>query len=85
MTAGSLIDWWDRPIVDIGLPGLDKGQGAIFIVAGPGQEVPVDGAPAGALLLTSRTLTAALFSRVLEADPQKAQALLNSQHLVRNS
>jgi hypothetical protein len=75
-TAGSLIDWWDRPIVDIGLPGLDKGQGAIFIVAGPGQEVPVDGAPAGALLLNSRTLTAALFSRVLEADPQKAQALL---------
>lgn len=72
MTAGALIDWWDRPIADVGIPGPDQGQGARFLLVGPGQEAPqVD----GYRVLRSRTLNTLLFYRVLETDPVKAKAL----------
>jgi hypothetical protein len=72
MTAGALVDWWDRPITDMGIPGPDKGQGARFLFVGPGQEAPqVD----GYRLFRSRTFNALLFYRVLETDPVKANAL----------
>ncbi len=72
MTAGALIDWWDRPITDVGVPGPDKGQGARFLFVGPGQEAPqVD----GYRVLHSRTFKTLLFYRVLETDPVKANAL----------
>ncbi len=72
MTAGALVDWWDRPITDMGIPGPDKGQGAKFLFVGPGQEAPqVD----GYRVFRSRTFNALLFYRVLETDPVKANAL----------
>ena len=72
MTAGALIDWWDRPIADVGIPGPDQGQGARFLLVGPGQEAPqVD----GYRVLRSRTLNTLLFYRVLETDLVKANAL----------
>jgi hypothetical protein len=72
MTAGALIDWWDRPITDVGIPGPDKGLGATFLFVGPGQEAPqVD----GYRLFRSRTFNTLLFYRVLETDPVKADAL----------
>jgi len=72
MTAGALIDWWDRPITDVGIPGPDKGQGAKFLFVGPGQEAPqVD----GYRVFRSRTFNTLLFYRVLEIDPVKANAL----------
>jgi len=53
-----LIDWWDRPIADVGIPGPDQGQGARFLLVGPGQEAPqVD----GYRVLRSRTLNTLLF------------------------
>jgi hypothetical protein len=72
MTAGALLDWWDRPIVDVGVPGPDKGQGARFLFVGPGQEAPqVD----GFLVYHSPTINTLFFYRVLETDPVKAKAL----------
>jgi hypothetical protein len=72
MTAGALIDWWDRPITDLGVPGPDKGEGAKFLIVGPGQEEPqVD----GYRVFRSRTFNTCLFYRVLETDPVKANAL----------
>lgn len=72
MTAGALIDWWDRPITDVGIPGPDQGQGARFLLVGPGQEaLPVD----GYRRIRSRTLNTLLFYRVLETDPAKAKTL----------
>lgn len=76
-TAGSLIDWWDRPITDVGQPGLDKGEGATFVLLGPGQEAPT-ALPAGAHVLRSRTLRALFFGRLLEADAAKGRAILSS-------
>lgn len=78
MTAGALIDWWDRPITDVGLPGPDKGQGARFLFVGPGQEVPqVD----GYLVFHSHTFNNVFFYRVLETNPAKANALVTSVHI----
>ncbi len=72
MTAGALIDWWDRPITDVGVPGPDRGQGARFLFVGPGQEAPqVD----GYRVFRSRTYKILLFYRVLETDPLKANFL----------
>jgi hypothetical protein len=72
MTAGALNDWWDRPITDLGVPGPDKGQGAMYIFVGPGQEAPQ---VEGYRLFRSRTFNTLLFYRVLETDPLKATAL----------
>jgi hypothetical protein len=75
MTAGALLDWWDRPITDVGLPGPDQGQGAKFLFVGPGQEAPqVD----GYRIFHSHTFKTVLFYRVLEVDPAKANALVTS-------
>ena len=72
MTAGALIDWWDRPITDMGIPGPDKGQGVKYLFVGPGQAAPqVD----GYRVFRSRTFNTLLFYRVLETDPAKANAL----------
>ena len=72
-TAGLVNDWWDRPVTDLGVPGPDKGQGAKFLLIGPGQEVPESG---GYRVLHSRTLSAWFGYRILDTDPEKAQALL---------
>lgn len=34
-TAGGVLDFWQRPIFDLGLTGPDKGRGATYIVVGP--------------------------------------------------
>jgi hypothetical protein len=75
MTAGMLVDWWDRPITDVGLPGPDKGQGAKFLFVGPGQEAPQGD---GYRVFHSRTFNTLFAYRVLETDPAKAGALVTS-------
>ncbi|AZQ62542.1 DUF1254 domain-containing protein [Flammeovirga pectinis] len=41
-TAGYVADAWQRPIIDCGITGNDKGQGTKLLVIGPGQDVPSD-------------------------------------------
>jgi hypothetical protein len=35
-TAGGLLDFWQRPFSDLGQTGPDKGQGAKYLILGPG-------------------------------------------------
>lgn len=78
MTAGALVDWWDRPITDVGLPGPDKGQGARYLFVGPGQAASqVD----GYRTFHSRTFKTLFFYRVLETDPAKAATLVTTLHI----
>jgi hypothetical protein len=72
LTAGALVDWWDRPITDVGMPGPDMGQGAKFLFVGPGQEAP---AAEGYRVFRSRTSSTMFFYRVLETNPDKAKVL----------
>lgn len=71
-TAGSLIDWWDRPIIDLGIPGPDAGNGVTYTLTGPNRP------PAPDKTLQSRTNRVLLFCRILEPDPQKADAIFAS-------
>ncbi len=34
-TAGGVLDFWQRPVFDLGLTGPDKGKGATYVVVGP--------------------------------------------------
>ena len=38
-TAGGVLDFWQRPITDLGLTGPDKGQGGKYILVGPEDDV----------------------------------------------
>ncbi len=40
MTAGYVGDQWQRPILDTGVTGADKGQGIKLLIVGPSNEVP---------------------------------------------
>ena len=35
MTAGGFLDFWQRPVADVGLTGPDQGKGATYIIVGP--------------------------------------------------
>ena len=42
-TAGAIVDFWQRPVTDMGLTGPDKGAGGRYLIIGPGQSVADDG------------------------------------------
>ncbi|WKX11119.1 DUF1254 domain-containing protein [Streptomyces sp. NL15-2K] len=79
-TAGSLVDWWDRPLIDVGASAPDAGKGAVFILVGPGQEAPKD-LPRGARVLRSRTRKVLLFSRGLDSDPRKVEEIFETARI----
>ena len=37
LSAGGVLDFWQRPLFDMGQTGPDKGAGAKYLVVGPGQ------------------------------------------------
>ncbi len=41
-SAGFVDDLWQRPVMDVGLPGVDKGEGGKYLLLGPGQKTPAD-------------------------------------------
>jgi hypothetical protein len=41
-SAGFVDDLWQRPVMDVGLPGVDKGKGGKYLLLGPGQKTPED-------------------------------------------
>ncbi|KAA9382283.1 DUF1254 domain-containing protein, partial [Neorhizobium galegae] len=75
-TAGSLIDWWDRPLIDVGISGPDGGKGAEFILVGPAYEAP-ENFPDGAKVLRSRTNKVLMFCRGLDGDLTKVEAVFS--------
>lgn len=79
-TAGSLIDWWDRPLSDVGASGPDGGKGAILVVTGPQHAAPTD-ILAGARLLRSRTNKVLMFCRGLDGDPDKVEAVFTKARI----
>ncbi|MCE5288067.1 MAG: DUF1254 domain-containing protein [Nocardiaceae bacterium] len=71
-TAGALIDWWERPITDVGLIGPDQGRGAKYLLVGPGQDAPED---PGYHVFRSRTVHVPFFFRVLNPEADDAEAI----------
>lgn len=75
-TAGGILDFWQRPVTDLGLTGPDRGTGGKYLIIGPGQEVPPDVAADHIVQSTTNNIMHGL--RVLTPDPQEAAALTAS-------
>ncbi|MDG2618067.1 DUF1254 domain-containing protein [Thermoleptolyngbya sichuanensis XZ-Cy5] len=75
-TAGGILDFWQRPITDMGLTGPDRGTGGKYLVIAAGQEVPQDAE--GYWVVQSPTNNLFHAFRVLSTEPQEAEALTAS-------
>jgi len=73
-TAGGILDFWQRPVTDLGLTGPDKGEGGKYLVLAPGQEAPSDAV--GYRVVRSPTNNIMHGLRVLATDPKVAEALM---------
>ena len=78
-SAGAVIDWWERPLTDVGLPSAEQGRGGKYLFVGPGQETP-EGAE-GYRVFSSRTFKTTFFFRTLDTDPEKAKAFVDAVHI----
>jgi hypothetical protein len=67
-TAGGVLDFWQRPVFDLGLTGPDKGQGATYIVVGP-EDDPAKYRQDGVHVYQSVTNNIFIGLRILESDP----------------
>ncbi|SET67231.1 DUF1254 domain-containing protein [Thalassotalea agarivorans] len=68
MTAGAFLDFWQRPIADVGLTGPDQGKGGHYIIVGPNDDPEKYKAP-GVHVFQSETNNVFLGLRILESDP----------------
>ncbi|HEV8059965.1 MAG TPA: DUF1254 domain-containing protein, partial [Gemmataceae bacterium] len=73
LTSGGVGDFWQRPVVDFGLTGPDKGMGGKYLLLGPEQEDPK---PGGYRVFRSSTNNTILGYRVLSTDPKESKELL---------
>jgi hypothetical protein len=67
-TAGGALDFWQRPVFDLGLTGPDRGKGATYIVAGP-EDDPAKYKKDGANVFQSATNNVFIGLRILDQDP----------------
>lgn len=67
-TAGGVLDFWQRPVFDMGLTGPDQGKGGTYIVVGP-EDDPAKYKRDGAIVYQSATNNVAILLRILDPDP----------------
>lgn len=77
-TAGGLLDFWQRPFSDLGQTGPDKGQGAKYLILGPGHP---DLNPEGYIVVRSPHWNVFLGHRVLHPDPKVAAKMTKAHKL----
>jgi hypothetical protein len=78
-SAGAVIDWWERPLTDVGLPSTEQGRGGKYLFVGPGQETP-KGAE-GYRVFRSPTFKTEIFFRTLQTDSAEAKAFVDAVHI----
>jgi len=67
-TAGGFLDFWQRPIVDLGLTGPDQGRGGKYIIVGP-EDDPGKYKQDGVYVFQSATNGILWGFRILDTDP----------------
>jgi len=77
-TAGGLLDFWERPFSDLGQTGPDKGQGAKYLILGPGHP---EMNPDGYIVIRSPHWNVFLGHRVLHPDSETAAKLTKAHKL----
>ncbi len=75
-TGGLVNDFWQRPVIDLGLAGPDKGTGGKYLILGPGQQRP-QGVEAD-YVYESGTMNILYGIRILTPDPEEGKRLLES-------
>lgn len=75
-TGGLVNDFWQRPVVDLGLAGPDKGKGGRYLILGPGQKRPES--VAFDYVYESGTMNILYAIRILTPDPEESKRLVNS-------
>ncbi len=81
-TAGGVLDFWQRPVVDLGQTGPDAGEGGSYVVLGPED----DAAPyenSGRYVVRSATVNVFIAFRLLTKDPALAATAKNGLKLSR--
>ncbi len=68
-TAGAILDYWQRPIADLGLTGPDQGQGGEYILIGPEDDLS-NYADSKAYVLQSPTNNVMVGLRILDTSPE---------------
>src|SRR5262252_3763446 len=72
--AGMVLDFWQRPVADLGQAGPDKGAGGKYLLVGPGQQPPnVD----GYFVIRSATNNVFIGIRVLEPGEDKIKSAMD--------
>ena len=72
-SAGYVDDLWQRPVMDVGLPGMDKGKGATYLLLGPGQKAPKD--TKGYIVVKSSNFNNLFLFRLLSPDTKVQDAM----------
>ena len=67
-TAGGVMDFWQRPVADLGLTGPDEGKGGKYIIVGPEQD-PAKFDKPGYFVRQSATNNIGVLLRILDKDP----------------
>lgn len=67
-TAGAALDFWQRPIFDLGVIGPDKGAGGTYILVGPGID-PATHKRDGAHVYQSKTTNVCVGLLILDKTP----------------
>ena len=77
-TAGGLLDFWQRPFSDLGQTGPDKGEGAKYLILGPGHP---EMNPDGYIVVRSPHWNIFLGHRVLHPDPKVAAEMTKAHKI----
>ena len=72
--GGMVLDFWQRPVADLGEAGPDKGKGGKYLIVGPGQKAP---AVKGYFLIKSRTNNVFIGIRVLDPGEDKVKQAID--------
>lgn len=67
-TAGGVLDFWQRPVADLGLTGPDQGQGGAYMVISPLDD-PGKYARSGRMVIQAATNNVLIGLRILDPDP----------------
>jgi hypothetical protein len=78
-TGGGVNDLWQRTVTDTGMVGPDRGKGGKFLIVLEGTKVPENhGAD---FVVTSKSSTIFIGTRILTPDPKEAERILNAHKI----
>ena len=72
--GGMILDFWQRPVADLGQAGPDQGKGGRYLVVGPGQKPPE---VEGHYIVQSRTNNVFIGIRVLDPGEDKIKTAMD--------